>query len=88
MKGLKHEAEEAADRIQNNDEFAFETLTRAEIKYAIFGGAENIGDGIQWDEDELREDVFDSEQSANVSFDELVALAEFVREIQAAANEE
>lgn len=85
MKGLNHPAEEAAQRIQNNDEFNFNSLTRAELKYAIFGGADGA---VDWDEDELREDIFESEQSANVSFEELVALAEFVREVQAETDGE
>lgn len=77
MNGLKHPAEEAADRLSNGDEFDIDQLTRADVKYVVLALA---GDGLDWDEENIQEDIFDSDQSATVTFDELSALATFLAE--------
>jgi len=74
MDALKHPAEEAAERLEAGDDFNMNSLTRAEVKFVIHA----LTGGDVWDDETIRSDVFDNDQSATVTHTELIALAEYL----------
>jgi len=72
MEGLKHPAEEAAERLEAGEQFNLGSLTRAEVKFVIH----SLTGGDVWDDEDIRSDLFNNENSATVKLSELIALAE------------
>jgi hypothetical protein len=75
MAELKHPAVEAAERVQNGEETNLRSLDRDELKYAI---ALVGGDSLDWDTDEIADDVAAGDGTGGVTKDELVALVEYM----------
>lgn len=79
MEGLKHPAEEAAERLATGEAFDLDQLDRAELKYTVHA----LTEGEVFDAERVRSDVFDNEGSATVTREELKGLTEFVGELAA-----